>query len=197
MGWLFSAWHGRRRAISSVLVLLILLLSPATSAPAETPPEAIAMRLKPLPAGVRSVSLEADGEGGHWLVLTSHQGAEQRLRPDQFAELYFDQHQNRGWLLGLFNITSPLGIAWVAMGLLGQAMFSGRMLVQWLTSERQKRSVVPVAFWWMSLGGASMLLVYFIWRRDIVGVLGQSTGWMIYVRNLWLIYRGEPFAVSG
>jgi lipid-A-disaccharide synthase-like uncharacterized protein len=46
-----------------------------------------------------------------------------------------------------------------------------------------------VAFWWMSLVGASMLLVYFIWRRDIVGILGQATGWFIYIRNLVLIHK--------
>jgi lipid-A-disaccharide synthase-like uncharacterized protein len=67
----------------------------------------------------------------------------------------------------------------VGLGLLGQVLFTGRMLVQWLASEKQKRSVVPVAFWWMSLIGATMLLVYFTWRRDIVGVLGQATGWFI------------------
>jgi lipid-A-disaccharide synthase-like uncharacterized protein len=77
----------------------------------------------------------------------------------------------------------------VGLGFLGQALFTGRMLVQWLTSERQRRSVVPVAFWWLSLAGASMLLGYFVWRKDIVGVLGQGTGWAIYVRNLWLLYR--------
>ncbi|MDY7108046.1 MAG: lipid-A-disaccharide synthase N-terminal domain-containing protein [Planctomycetota bacterium] len=87
------------------------------------------------------------------------------------------------------NITTPLGITWVAVGLLGQVLFAGRMLVQWLVSERRGRSVIPVAFWWMSLLGASMLLIYFLWRKDVVGVLGQTTGWTIYMRNLWLIYR--------
>ena len=81
-----------------------------------------------------------------------------------------------------------MGIAWVGIGLLGQLLFAGRMLVQWLTSEKRGRSTVPVAFWWMSLTGASMLLVYFIWRKDVVGVLGQSTGWLIYARNLYLIH---------
>ena len=89
----------------------------------------------------------------------------------------------------LLNITGPVGVAWVLFGLLGQVIFAGRMILQWLVSEKQQRSVVPVAFWWMSLGGASMMLIYFVWRRDIVGVLGQSTGWVIYGRNLWFIYR--------
>jgi lipid-A-disaccharide synthase-like uncharacterized protein len=63
------------------------------------------------------------------------------------------------------------------------------MIVQWLVSERARRSVVPAAFWWMSLIGATMLLVYFLWRKDLVGVLGQGTGWLIYIRNLYLLYR--------
>ena len=67
------------------------------------------------------------------------------------------------------------------------------MLIQWLASERERRSVVPVVFWWMSLGGATMLMVYFVWRKDIVGILGQSLGWFIYARNLSFIYRdGHP-----
>ncbi|MEM8872751.1 MAG: lipid-A-disaccharide synthase N-terminal domain-containing protein [Planctomycetota bacterium] len=79
----------------------------------------------------------------------------------------------------------------VGLGLFGQVLFTGRMLVQWLVSEKQKRSTVPVVFWWMSLGGASLLLIYFVWRRDIVGVLGQGTGWGIYARNLWLIHKAK------
>ncbi|MEL7237889.1 MAG: lipid-A-disaccharide synthase N-terminal domain-containing protein [Planctomycetota bacterium] len=85
---------------------------------------------------------------------------------------------------------------WISVGLLGQVLFTGRMLVQWIVSEKAKRSTVPPVFWWMSLIGASMLLSYFIWRRDIVGVLGQAAGWGIYLRNLWMIYRPsrEPIA---
>ncbi|MEO1236901.1 MAG: lipid-A-disaccharide synthase N-terminal domain-containing protein [Planctomycetota bacterium] len=92
----------------------------------------------------------------------------------------------------MLNITTAAGVAWVALGLLGQVLFTARMLVQWLASERQQRSVVPPVFWWLSLVGATMLLVYFVWRKDIVGVLGQSTGWAIYARNLALIYKRPP-----
>lgn len=109
------------------------------------------------------------------------------LTPDEFARIYYDQRTSRGWLSSVFNITSPAGLAWVALGLGGQLLFTGRMLVQWISSEKSRRSVVPVSFWWMSLAGATMLLVYFIWRRDIVGILGQATGWIIYIRNLVLI----------
>ena len=72
--------------------------------------------------------------------------------------------------------------------MLGQVLFTGRMVVQWIASEKAQRSVIPTAFWWMSLGGATMLIIYFIWRVDIVGIVGQATGWFIYVRNLWFIY---------
>ncbi len=118
-------------------------------------------------------------------------GTDRMLTPDEFAGLYLDQRTSRGWLSAIFNITSPIGLAWVALGLGGQLLFTGRMLVQWVTSEKSRRSVVPVSFWWMSLAGATMLLVYFIWRRDIVGILGQATGWIIYIRNLVLIRRAR------
>ena len=52
--------------------------------------------------------------------------------------------------------------------------------------------VVPIAFWWMSLTGATMLIIYFGWRKGAVGILGQATGWLLYVRNLWLIYKHQP-----
>ncbi len=113
------------------------------------------------------------------------------LTPDEFTNYLYESRTRSGWIETLFNITSPIGIAWVTIGLLGQVLFTGRMLVQWFASEKSGRSVVPVAFWWMSLIGASMLLIYFIWRRDIVGILGQATGWGIYVRNLVLIRRSR------
>ena len=95
----------------------------------------------------------------------------------------------RGYVYKILDVTGPLGVLWVVVGLLGQVLFTGRMVVQWLASEKEKKSVVPPAFWWMSFSGAAMLLSYFIWRTDIVGVLGQTTGFFIYARNLWLIYR--------
>lgn len=96
-----------------------------------------------------------------------------------------------GFLYVLFNITTPLGFVWVALGFLGQALFTFRMVLQWWASEKEKRSVVPVGFWWGSLFGGLMLFVYFVWRKDVVGVLGQSTGVFVYARNLILIYRAR------
>lgn len=136
---------------------------------------------------VKVVRLE-DGSVG-FIIKRLGAGTDRLLTPEEFARLVYESGRGGGWLETIFNITSPAGILWVSLGLLGQILFTGRMLIQWFASERSGRSVVPVAFWWMSLAGASMLLVYFIWRRDIVGTLGQATGWFIYIRNLVLIRR--------
>lgn len=89
----------------------------------------------------------------------------------------------------VLNVDGPVGVAWVVFGLAAQALFAGRMVVQWLVSERRGESTVPVVFWWLSLGGSSMLVAYFAWRGDPVGILGQGLGLFIYVRNLVLIRR--------
>ena len=83
---------------------------------------------------------------------------------------------------------------WVGIGLFGQAMFFCRFLVQWLASEREGRSVMPVAFWYFSIGGAIILLAYAIYRQDPVFILGQSMGFFIYSRNLYLIAREKKSA---
>ena len=114
-----------------------------------------------------------------YIVKRLGAGTDRMLTPEEFSRFYYGQEASHGWLFVIFNVTSAAGLAWVALRFLGQLLFTGRMLVQWLTSEKSKRSVVPVSFWWMSLVGASMLLVYFIWRRDIVGILGQTTSWVI------------------
>jgi lipid-A-disaccharide synthase-like uncharacterized protein len=126
-----------------------------------------------------------------YIVKRLGAGTDRMLTPEEFVRFYYREEAGRGWLFAIFNVTSAVGLVWVAVGLLGQLLFTGRMLVQWLTSEKSKRSVVPVSFWWMSLVGATMLLIYFIWRRDIVGILGQTTGWIIYIRNLILIRRSR------
>ena len=92
-------------------------------------------------------------------------------------------------LFRLFRITSWASLAWVVIGFGGQIAFSGRMLVQWFVSERDRKSTVPEAFWWMSLIGGVMLFAYFVWRQDIVGVIGQTSGLVIYARNIRLIYK--------
>jgi lipid-A-disaccharide synthase-like uncharacterized protein len=78
-------------------------------------------------------------------------------------------------------------LLWLLIGFGGQALFMGRFVIQWLVSERQRRSVIPVSFWYFSILGALVLLVYAVHRRDPVFVAGQVLGVAIYVRNLFLI----------
>jgi len=86
-------------------------------------------------------------------------------------------------------ILDRIPTGWLLLGLLGQAAFSARFLVQWLTSERRQESVVPVSFWWLSVAGGALLLTYALHRGDPVFVLGQSAGLVVYLRNLVLIRR--------
>jgi lipid-A-disaccharide synthase-like uncharacterized protein len=78
---------------------------------------------------------------------------------------------------------------WIAIGLLGQALFTSRFLVQWIVSERRGESVIPMAFWWFSILGGVTLLSYALWRQDPVFIIGQATGMVVYARNLILIFR--------
>jgi lipid-A-disaccharide synthase-like uncharacterized protein len=83
---------------------------------------------------------------------------------------------------------------WIVIGFLGQALFSARFVVQWLASERVKRSVIPTAFWYFSLAGGVTLLAYAIHRQDPVFIAGQGLGLVVYLRNLYLIRAGKQQA---
>ena len=83
---------------------------------------------------------------------------------------------------------------WDAVGWLGQVLFTGRVLLQWLASERAGRSVVPDSFWWISLAGSLALLVYVGHRKDPVFLAGVSINTAIYARNLMLVQRGRERA---
>jgi len=76
---------------------------------------------------------------------------------------------------------------WLLIGFFGQALFSTRFIIQWLASEKQKKSVVPTAFWYFSIAGSLTLLSYALYRRDPVFVAGQAFGVFIYLRNLYFI----------
>lgn len=78
---------------------------------------------------------------------------------------------------------------WVVFGLLGQGLFSLRFIVQWVASERARQSVVPEIFWYFSVAGGLVLLIYAIQRQDIVFTIGQGMGLLIYMRNIWLIKK--------
>ena len=82
----------------------------------------------------------------------------------------------------------------LGIGFTGQILFFMRFFVQWLHSERYKQSVIPVAFWYLSIAGSLFLLVYSILRKDIVFIAGQSTGTFIYLRNLQFIARSKKKA---
>jgi lipid-A-disaccharide synthase-like uncharacterized protein len=79
---------------------------------------------------------------------------------------------------------------WLVVGFLGQGLFSARFIVQWIASERRGESIVPVAFWWLSIAGSMVLLSYAIYKLDPVFILGQSAGLAVYTRNLALRRRG-------
>ena len=76
---------------------------------------------------------------------------------------------------------------WVLLGFVAQGFFTMRFVVQWIASERARRSVIPVAFWFFSIGGCASLLVYALYRRDPVFIAGQALGLVVYVRNLYFI----------
>ena len=77
----------------------------------------------------------------------------------------------------------------LGVGFAGQALFAMRFIIQWVKSEISRRSVIPIAFWYFSLGGGAVLFVYALWRKDPVFIMGQGTGLIIYARNLFLIHR--------
>jgi lipid-A-disaccharide synthase-like uncharacterized protein len=85
------------------------------------------------------------------------------------------------------NLSSE--ILWLIIGFTGQVFFSARFLIQWLHSERHKRSLIPLAFWYFSVLGSLTLLTYAIYRQDPVFIVGQSAGLLIYTRNLQLLAR--------
>ncbi len=188
--------------IHRLLMLSIIMLAglagtaPAFGQSAERSHNAPTATVKVTLSGVNeTVHIVQTEDGAIRFVLYPRGGQPQFLTPIDFARRVHDEQTRRSWILALLNVTDLGGVAWVLLGLVGQVLFAGRLIVQWLASERSKASVVPPAFWWMALGGASLLLVYFIWRRDIVGILGQCTGWIIYTRNLYFIYlkhRDQP-----
>ena len=139
---------------------------------------------------------ETDDQLQYQVVGPANLKSDQLLTPTQLDRFISEQvaHWNERpalerHLLGFFNITSWGAFGWVAIGLVGQGAFFGRMFVQWIISERSRVSTVPEIFWWFSFIGGLCLFTYFVWRVDIVGVMGQSTGIVIYARNLRLIHK--------
>jgi lipid-A-disaccharide synthase-like uncharacterized protein len=91
------------------------------------------------------------------------------------------------WWAGI----STTELVWISVGVLAQLMFSMRFIIQWIASERAKRSIVPEAFWYFSLAGGILLFAYAIYRTDPVFMLGQGMGLLIYARNLQMIWGAK------
>ena len=92
-------------------------------------------------------------------------------------------------MINYFNSLTQTEIIFLIIGFTGQALFASRFIFQWLYSERLGRSAIPIIFWYLSIFGGIGLLIYAIFRKDPVIILGQSFGIFIYLRNLILIYR--------
>ncbi len=83
---------------------------------------------------------------------------------------------------------------WIIIGFVGQGLFTMRFVVQWISSEKNKKSVIPLAFWYFSLAGGIVLFSYALYRKDPVFILGQSFGVFVYTRNLYFIYKEKKTA---
>jgi lipid-A-disaccharide synthase-like uncharacterized protein len=99
----------------------------------------------------------------------------------------------------MFHHLDSLSIMWLTLGFAGQGLFGMRFLIQWIYSEKQRKSVIPIAFWWFSIIGGVSLLIYSIHLRDPVIISGQIFGVVVYVRNIWLLYserklQAQPIA---
>jgi lipid-A-disaccharide synthase-like uncharacterized protein len=97
------------------------------------------------------------------------------------------------WLHGVYVAQFNF---WVAFGFIGQALFMMRFVVQWIASERARKSIIPAAFWFFSIGGGIVLLIYAIYRRDPVFIAGQGLGLVIYSRNIYFILREKRETVE-
>jgi len=125
----------------------------------------------------RDVSLPLPGKDKEAVdIYLLHKGSVD-IQPKEFIAF---SPQLPGWL----NVKN----VWLAFGFLAQGMFFCRFLIQWIASEKKKQSVIPVGFWWLSLIGGIMLFSYAVHRRDPVFIVGQGTGVLIYLRNLYFIY---------
>jgi lipid-A-disaccharide synthase-like uncharacterized protein len=85
---------------------------------------------------------------------------------------------------------------WAIVGFAAQAFFTGRFAVQWIASERQKKSVIPIAFWYLSIVGSVGLLAYSVARADPVFILGYTFNNVVYIRNLVFVYRERRLAAA-
>lgn len=188
-----GGWFGMPRARTIILILSLLAMGFGSyllfQDHAKRNPGGSAAG-PPFRMSDRIATLKVEGTGESKRFVFESKNGRREMTPEEFAVEVAKQQEKKqsgGWWFRVLDITSMQGVFWVVLGFAGQFMFTGRMLVQWIASERAKRSVVPPAFWWMSLFGSSLLIIYFWWRVDVVGILGQATGWIVYIRNLLLL----------
>ena len=189
---------GRRSLVITTLLLLAIATYGLWSThkrlnqPAPTEGHAVPFRMSD-----RIASLKVEGEGDQLRLRFGDGQKGTALTPGEFAAMVGTLQKKKergGWLFKVLYITSMHAMFSVVLGFAGQFRFTGRMIVQWYASEKARRSIVPPAFWWMSLFGSSLLILYFAWRIDVVGVLGQATGWVVYLRSLWLLQKAVDAA---
>jgi lipid-A-disaccharide synthase-like uncharacterized protein len=94
-------------------------------------------------------------------------------------------------LVQWWSTTPTIELIWIGIGLIAQLMFSRRLLVQWVATEKARASIIPESFWYFSFSGGVMLFAYACYRVDPVFILGQATGLVIYTRNLYFIWLGK------
>ena len=175
-----------------MLVFWILLLHLVTLPAEESVKKEIPVSIKIQMVGASdTVSIVKDSEGKLKYKVTQDDGDITYLTPEEFTKKVYKEKSTRDWLKRLFNVPTATGVIWVMIGFLGQVFFTGRMILQWIVSEKAKKSIVPRAFWIMSLLGSAMLLSYAVYRRDPVFILGQSFGSIVYIRNLILYARAK------
>ena len=185
--------------VAAMILLLLLGVGVAFAPDVPQPKPAGAERAKLSIGPVKGVLQWQTGAGGavEYTLLyrdgttvgpMGRSDVEKVLGPANVARI---TNTGTNWLYRALNVTSAVGVAWVVLGFAGQIAFSGRWLLQWFVSEKSGSSTVPVAFWWLSMIGSSMLFAYFVWRNDVVGVLGQTSGVVIYARNIRLISKAK------
>ncbi len=159
----------------------------------------LGQRGEPVRIGALRGSLMVDksaGEGGWTYTFEFRETGEAFTRTESELRSMLGERSVRqlkaaegNAMFKILNITGWGSLVWIAIGFGGQIAFFGRMALQWVVSERKRQSVVPDMFWYLSLVGGIALFSYFVWRQDIVGVLGQSSGIVIYARNIRLIHK--------
>lgn len=142
------------------------------------------------------VYLRRDGGGNYQYFIWHPGGAAEKISFGQLTDQLYRTGKGAG-LISELGANSTTVVFWLGLGLLGQLLFTGRMVVQWVASERKGTSIVPPMFWWMSLGGSLLLLAYFLWRRDPIGLLGQAFGSFVYLRNIIWILEGKRLSPIG